>query len=197
MTFTGWKTRINPRDAQIQAIVDPDVDARLTCIAVIDEASWLDSTIDNDWAQFRGTWPERRFILLTPKPSFGTQGYGAQYISAPGGYEPGANIDVHVPIKFQQDPLTASYKVMRDGNVPYYASDWFEASGIWRPEVDIKVCLLFVDVSGSMGADTVAASTKLFVDKMVAANYRYKSVLNGEERWIPPFLATLNAFGTL
>lgn len=181
MTFTGIKTRINPTPVT-SVVVDPEVDAKLTCIAVLDESdNFVNSVMDDKWASFRANWPLRRFIFLNP-----WRFCNNTLVSYRG---------IYIPPAFASDPRAFQYEVRRDENA--CPSDWYALSGLDDPAVDVKVALLFVDISGSMIMDTVIASARLWVDNMVSRGYRYKSVQNGNEDWIEPFNTSINDFGVL
>lgn len=185
MTFTGWKTRINPATA-IDFIIDPYVDARLTCVGVIDESSQSNQRIQSTWDSFRSLWPLRRFVLFTP-----TIYSGAEYI------EPGS-LDVWRPNGFDSDPsLNSSFQVRRDNTNANFVTDWMPLTRLTDPDVEVKVAMLYIDTSGSMTMDTVLESAKLFTKSMFDYDFRYKSVFDSSEDWVHIFNKSMNDFGNL
>lgn len=185
MTFTGWKTRINPATT-FSFVIDPYVDARLTCVAVIDESSLSNQFIQNSWDNFRANWPLRRFVLFTP-----TIGSGPEFTS-PGG-APTDLGSVWIPPNFDGN----SYNVRRDNGNSNFVTDWFSLTGLTNPDVEVKVAMLYIDTSGSMTMDTVLESAKLFTKSMSDYDFRYKSVFDASESWINLFNISMNEFGNL
>ena len=82
--------------------------------------------------------------------------------------------------------------VNRDYGDKSKASDWFKECGLDRfGSESIDFIGLFIDVSGSMGFDTVQESAKKFVNEMDCAGISVDLVFNDDERWLDPFFTSL------
>ena len=141
--------------------------ARVVCISVIDENqnSASQSTFNNNWSNFRNTYPNRNFYLLDP--GGGSFGY--------------------VPSAYTNDPEAfGPITVNRDNGVVANRSDWFDICGLNDAE-DGTVVSLAVDTSGSMRLSTVQASYDYFIAQCNAAGFVLViDTTFPNERWITP-----------
>lgn len=103
------------------------------------------------------------------------------------------------PTEYEADGLspdgidrTISAQVNRDGGNTALESDYFNLCNLDRfvgGAVDFVG--VFVDESGSMNRNTVAASLAKFEADLQAAGLSVSSVFNGAEDWITPFTTSL------
>ena len=158
--------------------------ARTQCISVIDESignqarnnynsnpppapnpqsvSSSAQAIANDWAWFRGEYPDREFWLLQPGRSFP---------------------DLLRPTSFINDPLTNTFSVNRDNGSVNNRSDWFAICNLQNQPPGSYVAL-WLDVSGSMVLNTVRASYDYFFQRCEAAGINIVlTVSDSGERW--------------
>ena len=148
------------------------------CIAVIDETSPSQATINQDWTDFRNKWPSRPFnIFRVPRSS--------------GNYS-GVKVPSVAPTDYNVE------NVNRDNGDVSNASDWFTLANLSGYAAGTTVTL-WVDDSGSMREASVSASYNKFVADCATAGllieYR-TSAVNGEngihsERYIWPFIDVL------
>ena len=148
------------------------------CIAVIDETSPSQATINQDWTDFRNKWPSRPFnIFRVPRAS--------------GNYS-GVKVPSVAPTDYNVE------NVNRDNGDVSNASDWFTLANLSGYAAGTTVTL-WVDDSGSMREASVSASYNKFVADCATAGllieYR-TSAVNGEngiqsERYIWPFIDVL------
>jgi len=104
------------------------------CIAVIDEVSVRDSTIDANWNIFRSKWPTRKFYLLRP-----------------------SDRDIHLPPGFASDPNAfGPITVNRDNGNANLTSDWFTLANCDTLVAGASI-RLSVDRSGSLGGTNNSA----------------------------------------
>ena len=141
--------------------------ARVVCISVIDESfnSASNTTFNNNWDNFRSTYPNRVFYLLDP----GGGGFG------------------HIPPDYAADPEAfGPITVNRDNGNVANRSDWFDICGLNDAE-DGTVVSLAVDTSGSMRLSTVQASYNYFISQCAAAGFVLViDTTFPNERWITP-----------
>ena len=136
------------------------------CIAVIDEN---DGTNTNTaWANFRATYPERRFFLLRPN-----SGYGGT---------------LFVPSAFGSDPKATFLNVSN-------SADWYSISGLNNEPLGAQ-CILFIDQSGSMDINTVITSYNSFKSNAIARQNKVAVVDNASEDYITPFYISDDTFRT-
>lgn len=145
-----------------------------TCIAVIDECSRTQTTMNQSWSQFRSNWPNRPFFLL--HPLLQAKPFRAL---------------LKEPVTFKSDPLTTYSQVNRDGGSTNAASDWYTICQLDQLPDGSKLAL-FIDDSGSMRLSTVQASYNLFLQKIQARNMEIIVISNRTENWIEPFDKILN-----
>lgn len=144
------------------------------CIAVIDESSLPNAHIETLWANFRVKYPLRPFCLLQPQ------------------IPQTSNNFLHRPPAFDADSLTTFSLVNRDVSTGI-ASDWLSICGI-NGSTGIDFVALFVDISGSMDANTVALSRAKFETDLGNLGVAFCDVLNDLEDWITPFDADLAVY---
>ncbi len=161
-----------------KSIVDP-IDARIPCVAVIDEDSSFSSCSGCSdqttmWNRFRARYPDRPFCLLAVE-------------------EDGLDTPLTPPANFQNDSNTEwHYPVVRDNGSIALAENWASLCDLNSYTFqDFPTVGLFVDNSGSMFKSDVLASYNKFIDDMSAKGIRVKEVVNMEENWILPFMTVL------
>ena len=118
------------------------------CIAVIDESSPSQATINQDWEDFRNKWPNRSFNIFRVARSNGNH-YGVKLPSAS-------------PTDYNVENVNRD-----DGNVSN-ASDWFTLANLSNYASGTTVTL-WIDNSGSMYTSEVQASYDKFVTDCAAA----------------------------
>jgi hypothetical protein len=153
------------------------IDAVVPCIAIIDESSVSNATIEALWTNFRQVYPDRPFCLLQPLNS--------------------ASSTLYIPPSFLSDPRTTFAQVSRDdagaaSEIQPSPSDWFNICGfaVYQGS-DIDFIGKFLDTSGSMTLATVFASNDLFDQTVSNAGLTNRDVFNTREDWITPFVTTL------
>ena len=151
---------------------------RTQCISIIDESSPSIATHTNDWNNFRANFPNnngtgREFWLLQPAGSRWNFG------------------DLNRPSNFLNDSLAngvvggGTFTVNRDNGNVASRSDWFAITNMASQPPGSYVSV-WLDISGSMVFNTVAASYNYFVER--CANAGINIILetsNSGERWIP------------
>jgi hypothetical protein len=148
------------------------------CIALIDETSPSQETINEDWNAFRTKWPSRPFNIFRVERSGG--GYSG----------------VKLPSVAPTDYIVSD--VERDDGVIADASDWFTLANLSGYAAGTTVTL-WIDDSGSMNTANVSASYDKFVADCATAGllieFRTSSVNaeNGidQERYIWAFIDDL------
>ena len=148
------------------------------CIALIDESSPTQETINDDWNAFRTKWPSRPFNIFRVERSGG--GYSG----------------VKLPSVSPTDYIVSD--VERDNGDVSNASDWFTLANLGGYAAGTTVTL-WIDDSGSMTTANVSASYDKFVADCATAGllieFRTSSVNaeNGidQERYIWAFIDNL------
>ena len=141
-----------------------DINARVLSIAVIDESSIVDSTIDALWSQFRSSYQSRQVCLLQVPPANDGR--------------------LHVPQAFLDDARTTFDTVNRDEGVGT-PSDWYAICGVEDFLLqNINFVGLFIDNSGSMTTASVQASYDLFVQKLNENDLSFRTLENTDENWV-------------
>ena len=133
------------------------------CVSVIDESSYSDSTINNDWFTFRNRWPKRPFYLLKPNTGFGGR--------------------LYTPINYTSDPIAfGPIRVKADKGNTNKTSDWFELINMSQYPVGTIVSL-DIDTSGSTVYNDVTSSIDLFIKQCNESGYIVKIKTFNNERW--------------
>lgn len=166
----------------------------ITCIAVIDEAYETQVTyFDEKWNRFRVFFPDRPFCLL--QPSLFTSFADAQDYPYPAGVTDGSGISI--PNNFYNDPKQIFKAVRRDNGDESQISDWYELCDLegLRGEGISRVAF-FIDESGSMTRDNVAASLDYFQEQLAIGGVEIVgAIYNDAEDWITPFLTNFGFDG--
>ena len=159
--------------------------ANRICIAVIDESNNGDNAPSiAEYNTFRETFPNRKHYLLQPVSS-GAANTSALMISALESiYISGFGTDTSL-----NGNEIKVHPVNRDGGNADNASDWFDIVGIQTGT--ITKLALFVDTSGSMTLNTVAASYAKFIGTCTDAGITVRQETNGVEDWLEPFSGIL------
>ena len=148
----------------------------IPCIAVIDETSPTQTTINNSWESFRNKWPDRPFFILVPV------GEGNSTAAVK-----------HPTINPQDYTKTA---VNRDNNNTNNVSDWFTLTGMSQYGAGTEITL-WGDVSGSMTLSTVQASYNKFLADCATANIDVTIVQSTtDEDYVDPFIDQVIGGGT-
>ena len=157
------------------------------CIAVIDESSSAGSVNSansasnavtvSEYNAFRETFPNRKHYILQPTPTgvakteaIMTDAVKAVYVS---GFTDGRQVQ----------------GVNRDNGDASEASDWFNIVGI--STMNITKLAIFIDTSGSMDLNTVAASRAKFIGTCTDNGITIREEDNGDEDWLEPFTGIL------
>ena len=164
---------------------DDVLGANRICIAVIDESNNGDNAPSiAEYNTFRETFPNRKQYLLQPV-STGAASTSELMISALESiYVSGFGTDTSL-----NGNEIKVHPVNRDAGVAANASDWFDIVGIQTGT--ITKLALFVDVSGSMTLDTVAASYAKFIGTCTDAGITVRQESNSVEDWLEPFSGIL------
>ena len=157
------------------------------CIAVIDETSQSQESLNADWTAFRTKWPNREFNI------FQVQRFGGE-IASPGDGWWGLKVPSVSPIDYRLTQTNRDF----DPHVLDPPEDWFAFANLSNYAAGTTVTL-WVDDSGSMSPGQVRLAYDKFVVDCAAAGilieYRTSSVNveNGiaAERYIWPFIDTL------
>ena len=156
--------------------VETDINTTaIPCVAVIDETSPTQTTINNSWESFRNKWPDRPFYILVPV------GEGNSTAAVK-----------HPTINPQDYTKTA---VNRDNGSTSSTSDWFALTEMSQYGAGTEITL-WVDVSGSMTLSTVQASYNKFLADCATANIdvTITTDANTNEDYVYPFID--NEIGT-
>lgn len=154
---------------------------KIACVSVIDEAVGTPfvvskDLIDSNWTQFRDLYPDRPFCLL--RPNAVVQGSGFKLVA------------LHIPQDFYDDDTAFVRKVTRDYGNPSNTSDWFDICGMADLRASgVTAVSLFVDDSGSLKKEMVAASRAQFNQTLFDNNMKLIEVVNGNENWVLPHIA--------
>ena len=148
------------------------------CIAVIDESSPSQETINDDWVDFRNKWPNRPFNIFRVPRNSGTYS--------------GVKLPSIAPIDYNVEDVN------RDDGVVADASDWFTLANLGGYVAGTTVTL-WVDDSGSMREEDVEASYNKFVTDCAAAGIIIEYATSDvnifnfihAERYIWPFIDNL------
>lgn len=144
------------------------------CISVIDESTPTANTISNDWTNFRSSYPNRPFYLLSPLGT-GSNRTTQTIIKV-----------LKVPTSYIDDPLAFDpQRVNEDNGDTNLVSDWFELCNLSQAVSGTSISL-FIDTSGSTSKKQVEASTNLFLEKCANANLNVYQTSNVNERWALP-----------
>lgn len=164
---------------------DDVIGANRICIAVIDESNSGDAAPSiAEYNAFRETFPNRKHYLLQPV-SAGVADTSQLMVSALESiYVSGFGTDTSL-----NGNEIKVHPVNRDAGVAANASDWFDIVGIQTGT--ITKLALFVDVSGSMTLDTVAASYAKFIGTCTDAGITVRQESNSIEDWLEPFSGIL------
>jgi len=159
--------------------------ANRICIAVIDESNSGDAAPSiAEYNTFRETFPNRKHYLLQPV-SAGVADTSQLMVSALESiYVSGFGTDTSL-----NGNEIKVHPVNRDNGSADNASDWFDIVGIQTGT--ITKLALFVDVSGSMTLDTVAASYAKFIGTCTDAGITVRQETNQQEDWLEPFSGIL------
>ena len=147
----------------------------IPCIAVIDETSPTQATINNSWQSFRNKWPDRPFFILVPV------GEGNSTAAVK-----------HPTINPQNYTKTA---VNRDNGSASAVSDWFDLTGMSQYGAGTEITL-WVDISGSMTLNTVIESYVQFLAACATANIDVTIVQSTtDEDYVNPFISDVVGTG--
>ncbi len=159
--------------------------ANRICIAVIDESNNGDNAPSiAEYNTFRETFPNRKHYLLQPVSSGVADTSKLMISSLESIYVSGFGTDT----SFNGSEIKV-HPVNRDGGNADNASDWFDIVGIQTGT--ITKLALFVDTSGSMTLNTVAASYAKFIGTCTDAGITVRQETNGVEDWLEPFSGIL------
>jgi hypothetical protein len=154
------------------------------CVAVIDESSQSTSYLESKWVEFRTAYPARPFCLLQPVNS--------------GFVDPANGNGLYLPSTFVNDTRATHFNITReDGyhvipNTPPFAN-WFDLCNIAvYAATGVEFVGLYVDVSGSMDESTVRSMLANFTTTLNQTGLAFKSLYDGNEDWILPFLTDLS-----
>jgi hypothetical protein len=102
---------------------------------------------------------------------------------------------IQLPPLFLNDTNAKQFNITReDTPAPIIPrpplADWFDLCGIGA--YGISFVGLYIDTSGSMTEATVKNMTATFIQKLNQSGLAYKTLFNGNEDWILPFLTDLS-----
>ena len=159
---------------------------KMACVSVIDEAVGTPfvvskDLIDSNWTRFRDLYPDRPFCLL--RPNAVVPGTGFKLVA------------LHIPRDFLEDDKAVVRKVTRDYGNRQNASNWFDVCGMADLRASgVTGVSLFVDDSGSLTADMVAASRAQFSKALCDHGMTMMEVVNGNENWVLPHIANYTGY---
>ena len=152
-------------------------DELVPCVAVIDEDSDFTSSGSPDqaslWERFSTEYPSRPFCLLVPTTD------DSDIVKPPENF-------------LASNLTTVHYNITRDNGNSSIAVNWVKKCKLASyTSANVPWVALFIDDSGSLNIEDVAASLDLFNETLRVMGIDMKSVYNTKENWIEPFLTSL------
>jgi hypothetical protein len=188
-----------PAFAHVDIISDLRLkDHNRICIAIIDETSYSNHLIQNDYDTFVANHPNREFHLITGKAAHHPgRGWSPLWtnLTIPAGFANNPNFFIH---GFRKNYLTNNRQTITVGEKLFTwqgsgydrAQDWFNLANLSRVYRGSTIYFA-VDNSGSTTTNFVRGQYDNFIAKCTAHGLKAKELNMFDERYIKPFIGAL------